>query len=106
MRISSSRHVVGVETIEETAGIEVPSGKLPDVVFGSGMRATRAAPTAVGVMTCGPLGQSAGSCAQRAVKSPLRSASDGTSWGETAEGFFSLRHSSDQKKNVFFLSEL
>ena len=38
-----SRHVVGVDTIELTAG------KPPAVVLGSGMRAKNAAPVAVGV---------------------------------------------------------
>src|ERR1700722_3579551 len=38
---------------------------------------------------------------QRSEKSPLRSADEGTSWSCTVEGFFSRRHSWDQKKKVF-----
>src|SRR5712691_29322 len=107
MRINSSRQVVGVEMICETAGIGVPSSNRPFVVLAFGMRlrsavATGSMGTAAGF---GTFGQSEGWWPQRTEKSPVRSKSEGTScWIE--EGFFSRRHSCDQKKKVFFLSAL
>src|SRR5580704_560473 len=101
-RTNSSRQVVGVDTVCANAG------RPPSVVLAFGIRASRACPvgeigTAAGLAT---LGQSAADCAQASVKLPPRSASEGTLIGEIVAGFFSRRHSWDQKTNVFFLSVL
>src|SRR6267154_1668686 len=94
--------------------------KKPGIALG--MRARSAVPTAVGVTwwlaeTCRPVGQlfivPRGS-GQRSLKSPVRSASEGTfgvvdTLDEGAEEvLLSFRHSSEKKKkkNVFLLSEL
>src|SRR5882762_2979139 len=91
--------------------------KKPGIALG--MRARRAVPTAVGVTwwlaeTCGPVGQSfivpRGS-GQRSLKFPARSASEGTfgvveALGGADDVLLSFRHSSEKKKNVFFLSAL
>src|ERR1700674_5394572 len=99
MRTSSSRQVVGVEIVLETAG------KPPLVAFAWGISVRSAWPTAVigtaaGLATLGQSGPG-----QSSVKFPFRSASEGTFW-KIEFGFFSRRHSWDQKKKVFFLSEL
>src|SRR4029077_770020 len=115
MRTSSSRQVVGVEMVLETAG------KPPLVAFAVGIRVSRALPTAVGVMVslanlalvAGFTGQSGkfflsispAVGEQRSLKFPVRSAFEGTFW-KIEFGFFSRRHSWDQKKKVFFLSAL
>src|ERR1700733_8638125 len=99
MRTSSSRHVVGSEIVF------VKAGNPPLVVFGSGMSARSAWPTGV-IGTAagfGTFGQSGPG--QRSEKSPPRSATDGT-FCRTVVGFFSRRHSCDQKKNVLLRSEL
>src|SRR6267154_4556864 len=111
MRISSSRQVVGVEIVLETAG------KPELVAFAVGMRVKRALPTGVSVtvspanraLVAGFTGQSGkfflsisnGVGEQRSLKFPPRSALDGTFW-KMEFGFFSRRHSCDQKKKVFF----
>src|SRR5580692_6402887 len=99
MRMSCSRHVVGVETVWAYAG------KPPSVVLGIGIRASSAWPaavigTAAGFATFGQSGPG-----HKSEKLPPRSATDGTFWS-TTEGFFSRRHSWEEKKKVFFLSEL
>src|SRR6267378_7224625 len=115
MRTSSSRQVVGVEIVLETAG------KPPLVAFAVGTNVTSALPTAVGVTVsfanlvpvAGFTGQSGkltmsmtpGVGEQRSLKFPVRSAFEGTFW-KIEFGFFSRRHSWDQKKKVFFLSAL
>src|SRR6266403_1104346 len=115
-RISSSRQVVGVETVCANAG------NPPLVVLALGINARSADPTAVGVTVSpgnrecvvGLIGQSGklvvsitpGVAEHRSLKLPPRSASEGTFCGAMVEGFFSRRHSSEKKKKVFFLSEL
>src|SRR5579859_1832707 len=106
MRTSSSRQVVGVETVDANAG------NPPFVVLAPGISASSANPVAVGVIVSfgkrfpvvGSTGQSAPG--QRSLKLPASSAADGTFCGAIVEGFFSRRHSSEKKKKVFFLSEL
>src|SRR5579862_1152073 len=116
IRTSSSRHVVGVETVCANAG------NPPLVVFAAGISASSASPVAVGVivspgkraLVAGLIGQSGkfvasmtpGVGEHKSLKFPASSADDGTFCGAIVEGFFSLRHSSEKKKNVFFLSEL
>src|SRR5260370_16625791 len=103
MRASSSRQVVGVEIVLETAG------KPPLVAFAVGISVTSALPTAVGVTVSfanlvpvvGLTGQSGkltmsmtpGVGEQRSLKFPSRSALAGTFWIITFE-FFSPLHSS------------
>src|SRR5579862_3382262 len=43
---------------------------------------------------------------QTSLKSPVRSAAEGTAWLIFCPGTISRRHSCDQKKNVFFFSLL
>src|SRR5438876_1203122 len=108
MRTSSSRQVVGSETVCVTdgRGTFVP-GSRPLVPVACGIRARRDCPTEL-IGTAAKLatfGQSTDAGTQRSVKSPLRSASEGT-FCVIVEGFFSRRHSSEKKKKVFFLSLL
>src|SRR5436305_735131 len=102
MRTSSSRQLVGVDTVCSKAG-KPPSVK-PGVAWG--IKASNACPTGVTGTAAGlaTLGQSAPG--QTSLKLPLRSASEGTLIGEIVAGFFSFRHSSEKKKKVFFLSAL
>src|ERR1700693_1825936 len=100
MRTNSSRHVSGSETVCTTAG------KPLLVVVACGMSDSNAAPTgSIGTAAkLGTLGQSlVFTGAQRSVKLPARSASEGTSTAPVVCGFFSRRHSSDPKKKVFLL---
>src|SRR5690348_11169649 len=115
MRTNSSRQVVGVEIVLETAG------KPLLVAFAVGIRVRSALPTAVGATAslanlapvAGFTGQSGklvwsitpGVGEQRSLKFPVRSAFEGTFW-KIEFGFFSRRHSSEKKKKVFFLSAL
>src|SRR5262249_22191933 len=108
-RINSSRHVSGRETVWFTAG------KPACVVFAVGIRESSACPTGsmgtrspgYGLPVAGLTGQSLGAAAHVLLKSPVRSRSEGTfGGGERVKGFFSRRHSCDQKKNVLFLFEL
>src|SRR5579859_5661518 len=115
-RTNSSRQVVGSETVW------VIAGKPLNVPFCLGIIAKRAVPTAVGVIVSpgnlapvtGFIGQSEVTTgAHRSLKLPVRSASEGTfgeglpfASGFAEEVFVSRRHSCDQKKKVFFLSEL
>src|ERR1700726_417648 len=97
--INSSRHVVGNETVWSTAGNPL------FVEFAAGISASSAWPTAVigTAAGLGTLGQS--TPGHKSEKFPDRSASEGT-FCRIVDGFFSLRHSCDQKKKVFFLSLL
>src|SRR6266851_10193478 len=102
MRTSSSRHVSGSDTVSTTAG--KPLFNKPGVAFG--IRDSSAAPTgSIGTAAkLATLGQSlVFTGAQRSVKSPVRSASEGTFTAPVVCGFFSRRHSSEKKKNVFRL---
>src|SRR5262245_12548997 len=117
-RISSSRQVSGKETVCTTAGN--PLFVRPGDAFG--MSGSSAWPTG-SIATVSPgnrlpvegsTGQSGklvasmrpGVGEQKSLKLPARSASDGTFNESVVTEFFSRRHSCDQKKNVFFLSEL
>src|SRR5215471_11542248 len=100
MRTSSSRQVSGSETVCTTAG------KPLFVVVGVGISESRAWPTgSMGTFAkLGTLGQSGVlTGTHRSVKSPLRSAFEGTFTAPVVCGFFSRRHSSEKKKNVFLL---
>src|SRR6478672_11539359 len=109
-RINSSRQFSG----SETAAMNVePSGV---TLVGSGIRVSRAWETAwlcwkagtvarFGVGTPFMVGQWLGSDAQIALKSPARSATDGTN-ALKSRGTRLRRQSWDQKKKVFFLSVL
>src|SRR5712692_10982376 len=120
MRTSSSRHVSGSDTVCTTAG------KPLFVLFACGMSPRSAVPTGFAVTVLpgkvvkvtGPpeaAGQSgklarvkvavapAPAAGQRSLKSPARSASEGTFTAPVVWGFFSRRHSSEKKKNVFRL---
>src|SRR5580658_227436 len=102
MRISSSRQVVGVDTVCSNAG--KPPIVKPGV--GWGINASNAWPTGVigTAAGLGTFGQSGPG--QTSLKLPCRSAAEGTLIGVIVAGFFSRRHSCDQKKNVFRFSEL
>src|SRR5579862_9420986 len=113
MRISSSRHVVGVDTVWANAGMGVPSANFPRVVLAVGISASSACPTglmgtaAMLVTGFGPVfGQSAGFSVQTVLKLPALSAAEGTLISAMVAGFFSRRHSWEKKKNVFCFSEL
>src|SRR5215472_3620703 len=100
MRTSSSRQLVGVDTVCSKAG-RPPTVK-PGVALG--IKASNAWPTGLTGTVAPTLGQSAPG--QTSLKLPVRSASEGTLIGEMVAGFFSFRHSSEKKKKVFFLSAL
>src|SRR5580698_2342247 len=105
-RTSSSRQTVGSEIVFVKAGNGAPlSWFKPFVVFAVGIRDNKAEPTGVMGTAAGfaKFGQSVPG--QMSEKSPARSASEGTFW-RTVDGFFSRRHSCDQKKNVLLRSEL
>src|SRR5580693_3571284 len=94
-RTNSSRHVVGSETVCEN------DGKPALTLLGIGMSPSSAWPTALMGTAAGfgTFGQSGPG--HRSEKFPPRSATEGTFW-LIASGFFSRRHSCDQKKKVLF----
>src|SRR5271156_4197131 len=103
-RTNSSRQVVGSEMVFVKAGSGAPLSWLrPFVVFGVGIRDSKAEPTGVIGTAAGfaTFGQSVPG--QMSEKSPPRSATEGT-FCRTVDGFFSRRHSCDQKKNVLLRS--
>src|SRR5256885_12495098 len=108
MRTNSSRQVSGSETVCTTAGKPLLSS--PGSAFG--MRDSSACPTGLIGIAAGLapflFGQffAAAAPEHKSVKSPFRSASEGTFTAPVVCGFFSRRHSSEKKKKVFFLLEL
>src|SRR5438270_7535370 len=121
--MSSSRHVVGLATVWRTAGKPLvtvlaagmmaknawPVGSTATVLFGKVAKVLGTTPGPLdgqsGKPVSGSRVKSVPAAGQRSLKLPPRSASEGTFWLIVVE-IFSRRHSSDQKKKVFFLSEL
>src|SRR5260370_1084065 len=109
---NSSRQFVGWAGAAMKLLPEVGAGIIPSKACAVAWLAANWAEVAgsVAILTTGlplTIGQSAaGGGRHRSVKSPPRSATEGTTWLKVCPGTTSLRHSSDQKKKVFVLSLL